>query len=42
LKKLLKKIKELHPNYETDEKKVRASMKRKDGFVPVGEQVFLA
>ena len=33
---ITKKIKELHPNYETDEKKVRASMKRKDGFVPIG------
>lgn len=30
------KIIELHPNYETDENKVRASMKRKDGFVPIG------
>lgn len=33
---ITKKIIELHPNYETDENKVRASMKRKDGFVPVG------
>lgn len=33
---ITKKIIELHPNYETDENKVRTSMKRKDGFVPVG------
>lgn len=33
---ITQKIFELHPNYETDENKVRASMKRKDGFVPVG------
>lgn len=35
---ITKKILELHPNYETDENKVRASMKRKDGFVPVGRK----
>lgn len=28
----------LHPNYETDEPKIRASMKRKHGFVPVGRK----
>ncbi|GAA4150771.1 hypothetical protein GCM10022217_04030 [Chryseobacterium ginsenosidimutans] len=33
---ILKKIIELYPNYDTDQNKVRASMKRKDGFVPVG------
>lgn len=33
---ITQKILELHPNYETDERKVSASMKRKDGFVPVG------
>lgn len=33
---ITQKIIELHPNYETDENKVRASMKRKDGFVPIG------
>lgn len=33
---ITQKIAELCPNYETDENKVRASMKRKDGFVPVG------
>lgn len=35
---ITKEIKELHPNYETDEKRVRSSMKRKDGFVPVGRR----
>lgn len=33
---IFKKVKELFPNYETDVNKVRASMKRKDGFVPIG------
>lgn len=38
---IYKKIIELYPYYETDEEKVRASMKRKDGFVPVGrDRVF--
>ncbi|AZB23034.1 hypothetical protein EG338_07390 [Kaistella haifensis] len=38
---ITQKIIELHPNYKTDEYKVRISMKRKDGFVPVGrESVF--
>lgn len=27
---------EIHPNYETDENKVRVSMRRKNGFVPIG------
>ena len=35
---ITQKIIELHPNYETDENKVRASMKRKNGFVPVGKK----
>lgn len=35
---ITKKILELHPNYETDENKVRASMKRNNGFVPVGRK----
>jgi hypothetical protein len=30
------KILELHPDYETDDDKVRASMKRQKGFVPIG------
>lgn len=33
---IFEKIGELYPNYETDERKVATSMKRKDGFVPVG------
>jgi len=33
---ITKKIFELHPNYDTDENKVRVSMKRIHGFVPVG------
>lgn len=38
---ITQKINELHPNYITDEHKVRISMRRKDGFVPVGrESVF--
>ncbi|WP_034891613.1 sigma factor-like helix-turn-helix DNA-binding protein [Gillisia sp. Hel_I_29] len=28
----------LHPNYNTDEPKIRASMKRKHGFVPIGRR----
>ncbi len=35
---ITKKILEIHPNYETDENKVRASMKRNNGFVPVGRK----
>jgi len=35
---ITKKIKELYPFFETDSAKVRASMKRKYGFVPVGRQ----
>lgn len=31
-------VNHLHPNYETDEPKIRASMKRKNGFVPVGRK----
>lgn len=33
-----KKIEELHPNYETNEMKVRVSMKRQNGFVPIGRR----
>jgi hypothetical protein len=32
------KILELHPGYETDDSKVRASMKRQNGFVPIGRR----
>lgn len=35
---ITKKILELHPDYETDENKVRASMKRSKGFVPIGRK----
>ncbi len=33
---IYKKIIEINPNYITDEDKVRVSMKRKNGFVPIG------
>jgi hypothetical protein len=33
---IYKKVKELYPDYNTDEKSIRASMKRKTGFVPFG------
>ncbi|MGA9211402.1 hypothetical protein, partial [Kaistella sp.] len=36
VKEVVEKIIELYPNYETDENKIAASMKRKNGFVPVG------
>lgn len=39
---ITKKIIELYPNYKTDKEKVRASMKRKDGFVPVGRKSVFA
>lgn len=32
------KILDLHPDYETDDAKVRASMKRQNGFVPIGRK----
>lgn len=32
------KIIELHPNYETDDAKVRATLKRINGFVPIGRK----
>lgn len=35
---ITEKIKELHPDYETNEDKVRASMKRDNGFVPIGRR----
>lgn len=38
VKEILKKILEFNPNYETDEDKVRASLKRTNGFVPVGRK----
>ena len=35
---ITKKVEELHPDYETNEAKVRASMKRDNGFVPIGRR----
>ncbi|RZL50783.1 MAG: hypothetical protein EOP00_02695, partial [Pedobacter sp.] len=36
VKEIFEKVIELHPNYETEEAKIRVAMKRKDGFVPIG------
>ena len=33
---ITQKVFELYPDYQTDESKIRASLKQKDGFVPVG------
>ncbi|WP_347174614.1 hypothetical protein [Polaribacter uvawellassae] len=38
VKEIFEKILELYPNYNTDEPKVRVSMKRKNGFVPIGRK----
>lgn len=38
LKEIYEKIIELNPNYETDEDKVRSSLKRTNGFVPIGRK----
>lgn len=38
VKKIFEKILELNPNYETDEDKVRSSLKRTNGFVPIGRK----
>jgi hypothetical protein len=35
---ITQKIIELHPNYETDDAKVRATLKRINGFVPIGRK----
>lgn len=35
---ITKKVEELHPDYETNEAKVRVSMKRQNGFVPIGRR----
>ena len=32
------KVEELHPDYETNDAKVRAAMKRNNGFVPIGRR----
>lgn len=36
VQKICKKVNELYPNYETDENSIRASMQRKNGFIPFG------
>lgn len=33
---ITQKVFELYPDYQTDENKIRTSMKQKDGFIPVG------
>lgn len=38
VKEIFEKVIDLHPNYDTDEAKIRASMKRKNGFVPIGRK----
>ena len=38
VKEIFEKVLELHPNYNTEEAKVRVSMKRKNGFVPIGRK----
>jgi hypothetical protein len=35
---IFKKITELHPEYETNESKIRSSLKRQHGFVPIGRR----
>jgi hypothetical protein len=35
---IFEKVIELHPNYETEEAKIRVAMKRKNGFVPIGRK----
>lgn len=35
---IFEKVIELHPNYDTEEVKIRASMKRENGFVPIGRK----
>lgn len=36
VKEIFEKVIQLHPNYDTEEAKIRVSMKRKNGFVPIG------
>lgn len=38
VKAIFEKVIELYPNYETEEAKIRVSMKRKNGFVPIGRK----
>ncbi|OUR93979.1 hypothetical protein A9Q87_04545 [Flavobacteriales bacterium 34_180_T64] len=42
VKEIFEKVLELHPNYDTEEAKIRVSMKRKDGFVPIGRKSVFA
>lgn len=38
VKEIFEKVIELYPNYDTEEAKMRVSMKRKNGFVPIGRK----
>lgn len=38
VKEIFEKVIELHPYYDTEEAKIRVSMKRKNGFVPIGRK----
>jgi len=38
VKEIFEKVLELHPNYDTEAAKIRVSMKRKNGFVPIGRK----
>ena len=38
VKEIFEKVIALHPNYDTEEAKIRVSMKRKNGFVPIGRK----
>ena len=38
VKEIFEKVIEFYPNYKTKESKIRASMKRKNGFVPIGRK----
>lgn len=38
VKEIFERVIQLHPNYDTEEAKIRVSMKRKNGFVPIGRK----
>ncbi|GAK97485.1 hypothetical protein JCM19294_21 [Nonlabens tegetincola] len=38
VKEIFQTVLELYPNYDTEETKIRVSMKRKNGFVPIGRK----
>ena len=38
VREIFEKVIELHPNYYTEEAKIRVSMRRKNGFVPIGRR----